>query len=295
MDPVPNIHRRPYVDPQSSGPEPSHGIASNPERSPLLLRPGSEDRPAVTAAPAAAPANQRRPAEERRDSHHPFTRRALCLSLVLGAAGSAMNTFFGLRTGSVTGYAIPFAFIAKAACASSPLTDAESAVVVTVAVTVATMPMVAASLGVVPALQFLARSREGGPIVLTAVRHLAWTQAIAYFPLFFAMLLRDQFLGQADLPFPSATAAAMTIDDKATATATAALPTRSSTRLMAESEAAATEAFLDRSEHVPDLPGRPQENPPVSRVTAFLIPVALSGFYVQSSPLSRDPQSHDGC
>jgi uncharacterized oligopeptide transporter (OPT) family protein len=106
------------------------------------------------------------------------------------------------------------AFIAKFVCAS--LTNAEGAVAITVTVTMATMPMVVASLGIIPALQFLTAPREDGLVILTAFRHVVWAQGIAYFLLFFAMPLRDQFLNQDDLPFPSATATAMIIDEKAT-------------------------------------------------------------------------------
>jgi len=80
----------------------------------------------------------------------------------------------------------------------------------------ATMPMVVASLGIIPALQFLTAPREDGLVILTAFRHVVWAQGIAYFLLFFAMPLRDQFLNQDDLPFPSTTATAMIIDEKAT-------------------------------------------------------------------------------
>jgi OPT oligopeptide transporter protein len=238
----------------------------NSEQTPLL-QPQSD-----------GPAHEQ-PAAESRTPHHPFTRRVLCLSLFLGVAGSAMNTFFGLRTGSITGYSIPFAFIAKSVCTS--LTNAESAVVVTVAVTMATMPMVVASLGVIPALQFLTAPREGGPVVLTAFRHLAWAQGIAYFPLFFAMPLRDQFLNQDDLPFPSATATAMTIDEKATRAALS-----KSCALSNDGFDTGSEAYPNRSEQVLDTQARPG-NVEASQVMTFFIPVALSGVYVRL-PLSPE-------
>jgi uncharacterized oligopeptide transporter (OPT) family protein len=193
-----------------------------------------------------------------------------------------MNTFFGLRTGSVTGYCIPFAFIAKSACTS--LTNAESAVVITVAVTIATMPMVVASLGVIPALQFLTGPGEDGPVVLTACRHIAWAQGIAYFALFFAMPLRDQFLSQADLPFPSATVTAMTIDEKATQATLSKLRAPSNDGFNTISE-----ANPNRLEHLPDTRVR-VENVEASRVMTFFIPVGLAGLYV-SLPLPRGTQT----
>jgi uncharacterized oligopeptide transporter (OPT) family protein len=123
-----------------------------------------------------------------------------------------MNTFFGLRTGSVTGYFIPWPSLQSL---SARLTNAQGAVAITVTVTMATMPMVVASLGIIPTLQFLTAPREDGLVILTAFRHVVWAQGIAYFLLFFAMPLRDQFLNQDNLPFPSATATAMIIDEKA--------------------------------------------------------------------------------
>lgn len=189
-----------------------------------------------------------------------------------------MNTFFGLRTGSVTGYAMPFAFIAKSACVS--LSDAESAVVITAAVTMATMPMVAGNLGVIPALQFLTGPKENGPVVLTAFDHVVWAQGLAYFPLFFAMLFRGQFLNQDDLPFPSATATATIIDEKATQTALSKPCTQANDGIDS-----ASEVYPNSSEHVPDTQVR-QANGELLRVMMFFIPVALSGVYV-SLPCPR--------
>jgi uncharacterized oligopeptide transporter (OPT) family protein len=262
------MYRRRSVDSQPPRQEPLHSVPSNSEQLPLL--PPESDRPA-----------HEQPAAEPR-SAHPFTRRAVCLSLFLGIAGSAMNTFFGLRTGSVTGYSIPFAFIAKSVCTS--LSNAESAVVITVAVTMATMPMVAASLGVIPALQFLAGPREDGPVVLTAFRHIAWAQGIAYFPLFFAMPLRDHFLKQDDLPFPSATATAMNIDEMATQAALSKPCAQSNDGFDTTSE-----AYPRRSEHVPETRGR-MGDVEVSRVMTFFIPVALSGVYVSLPLPSGQPK-----
>jgi uncharacterized oligopeptide transporter (OPT) family protein len=187
-----------------------------------------------------------------------------------------MNTFYGLRTGSVTGYSIPFAFIAKCVCKS--LTNSESAVVIAVAVTIATMPMVAANLGVIPALQFLTGPSKDGPVVLTTFRHIAWAQGISYFALFFAMLLRDQFLYQEDLPFPSAIATAMTIDQKATQAALSKSCTQSN-----DGGSVASERFPNRPENVSDN-RVPQGNVQGSRVMTFFIPVVLSGVYVSIPP-----------
>jgi hypothetical protein len=265
------MSQRRSVDSQPPDQEDSHSIPPNSERLPLL--PSQSDRPA-----------HEQPAAESRNPH-PFTRRALCLSLFLGIAGSAMNTFYGLRTGSVTGYSIPFAFIAKSVCTS--LTNLESAVVITVAVTMATMPMVAANLGVIPALQFLTGPSEGGPVVLTTFRHIVWTQGISCFVLLFAMLLRDQFLYQEDLPFPSAIATAMTIDEKATQAVLSKSCAQSN-----DGDSVASERYPNLSENVPDN-RVPQGNVKGSRVMTFFIPVALSGFYV-SIPLPKGTQTLRG-
>jgi hypothetical protein len=262
IDSVPKMHQRHSVDSQPLDQEHSHSIPSNSERSPLLLP--QSDRPA-----------HEQPAAESRNPH-PFTRRAICLSLFLGIAGSAMNTYYGLRTGSVTGYSIPFAFIAKFVCIS--LTNSESAVVIAVAVTMATMPMVVANLGVIPALQFLTGPSEGGPVVLTTFRHILWAQGISFFALFFAMILRHQFLYQADLPFPSAIATAMTIDKKATQAALSKSCTQSN-----DGDSVASERYPNRPENVPDN-RVPQGNVEGSRVMTFFIPVALSGVYVSIPP-----------
>jgi uncharacterized oligopeptide transporter (OPT) family protein len=262
MDSIANMDRRRSVD--------SHPLGQEPSPSASQRSPSASDRPAQEQTAAESP------------SPLPFTYRALCFSLLLGIIGSAMNTFFGLRTGSVTGYSIPFAFIVKFFCPS--LTNAESAVVITVAVTMATMPMVAASLGVIPALQFLTEPREGGPMVLTTFRHIIWAQAIAYFPLFFAMPLRDQFLNQDDLPFPSATATGMIIDEKATEAALSRSRVQSNDGFDTISD-----TQPNRSEHVPNTRVR-SGNVEASWVMTFFIPVALSGVYV-GLPLPRGTQT----
>jgi uncharacterized oligopeptide transporter (OPT) family protein len=259
------MYRRLAPDSQPPGEEAAHSIPANSEQSPLLSP--ERDRPA----------DQQPPPRSR--SLSPFSPRVLCLSLFLGIAGNAMNTFFGLRTGSVTGYSMPFAFIAKSACAS--LSNAESAVVITAAVTMATMPMVAASLGVIPALQFLTGPRENGPLVLTAFRHIVWAQGLAYFPLFFAQLLRSHFLTQDDLPFPSATATAMIIDEKAAQVALLKPCAQANDRFDNASEAHpnSLEQVQDNGLHLP--------NGDLLRVMMFFIPVALSGVYV-SLPSARE-------
>ena len=148
----------------------------------------------------------------------------------------------------------------------------------------ATMPMVVASLGIIPALQFLTAPREDGLVILTAFRHVVWAQGIAYFLLFFAMPLRDQFLCQEDLPFPSAIATAMTIDEKATQAALSKACAQSN-----DGGSVASERRPNRFENVPDN-GVPQENVEGSRAMTFFNSVALSGFYV-SIPLPKGTQT----
>jgi uncharacterized oligopeptide transporter (OPT) family protein len=262
MDSVPKMYQRHSVDSQPPDQEPLHSIPSTSEQLPLL--PPQSDGPA-----------HEQPAAKSRNPH-PFTFRAICLGLFLGIAGSAMNTFFGLRIGSVTGYSIPFAFIAKLVCPS--LTNSECAVVITVAVTMATMPMVAANIGVIPALQFLTGSGEDGPVVLTTIRHISWAQGIAYFGPFFAMLLRDQFLYQEDLPFPSAKATAKTIDKQA-ALSTSCVQSNNGSSV-------ASEGY---PENAPDN-RVPQGNMERPRVMTVFIPIVLSGVYV-SIPLPQGTQT----
>jgi uncharacterized oligopeptide transporter (OPT) family protein len=61
---------------------------------------------------------------------------------------------------------------------------------------------------VIPALEYLTNTQEGGPLRMPLPRLLLWALGISFFGLVFAILLRNKFVVNDKLPFPGAQATA---------------------------------------------------------------------------------------
>jgi uncharacterized oligopeptide transporter (OPT) family protein len=75
-----------------------------------------------------------------------------------------------------------------------PFSPVENVLVQTVAVAVGTMPLAAGLVGVIPALEKLLRSQEGGPLDLSLGKLIVWSIGVAFFGVFFAVPLRRQVI-----------------------------------------------------------------------------------------------------
>ena len=138
-----------------------------------------------------------------------FTRRAVCIGLVIGALICPTTLYFGLQTGHITGYPLATALISKCWCPS--LTIPENVVVVAVATTIAAMPMVTALVGIIPALMYLVEPEHGGTLQLSWFQLQVWSIGVCFFGPFLAMRLRQYFVVRQKLPFPLAEATVLAI------------------------------------------------------------------------------------
>lgn len=146
-----------------------------------------------------------------------FTPRATLVGLAIGIIICFSNTYFGLQTGWVSGMGMPSALIGFAYFKSVaryinyPFTPVENVLVTTVAGAVGTMPLGCGFVGIMPALNFLLKREENGPLVLGTGKLIIWAVGICFFGVVFAVPLRREVIIREKLKFPSGTATALVI------------------------------------------------------------------------------------
>lgn len=146
-----------------------------------------------------------------------FTLRGVLVGLVIGVVICFSNTYFGLQTGWVSGMAMPAALIgfayfkAIARWIDYPFTPVENVLVQTVAGAVGTMPLGCGFVGVMPALNFLMKREENGPLVLSTWKLIIWAVGLCFFGVVIAVPLRREVIIREKLRFPSGTATALMI------------------------------------------------------------------------------------
>ena len=172
----------------------------------------------TTATPEARRRSQsRKILADQPDQDQNFTIRGTLVGLVIGVIICFSNTYFGLQTGWISGMAMPSALIGFAYFKSVakylelPFTPVENVLVTTVAGAVGTMPLGCGFVGVMPALNFLLRSDENGPLVLGTGKLIIWAVGICFFGVVFAVPLRREVIIREKLKFPSGTATALVI------------------------------------------------------------------------------------
>ena len=154
---------------------------------------------------------------ERASSDSNFTIRGVVVGACIGIIICFSNTYFGLQTGWISGMPMPSALIGYAyfktvaRYLSYPFTPVENVLVQTVAGAVGTMPLGAGFVGVIPALNFLLKSSEQGPLSISLWRLILWAVGICFFGVFIAVPLRKEVLIREKLKFPSGTATALMI------------------------------------------------------------------------------------
>ena len=184
--------------------------------------PGEIDQPTSNNENAAVQqARQRGPTRqflaEQADKEQNFTIRGTLVGLAIGLVICFSNTYFGLQTGWISGMAMPsaligFAFFKMVArWIDYPFTPVENVLVTTVAGAVGTMPLGCGFVGVLPALNFLLRPEENGPLVLGLGKMILWAIGVCFFGVVFAVPLRREVIIREKLKFPSGTATALII------------------------------------------------------------------------------------
>ena len=154
---------------------------------------------------------------EQADQRQNFTFRGISIGLMIGVIICFSNTYFGLQTGWVSGMTMPAALLGHAffksirRCISVPFTPVENVLVQTVAGAVGTMPLGCGFVGVMPALEFLLKPEENGPLRLSTGKLIVWALGISFFGVVFAVPLRKEVIIREKLKFPSGTATALMI------------------------------------------------------------------------------------
>lgn len=177
-----------------------------------------ESHEATMTTPGARRRSQSRKfLAEQADQDQNFTIRGTLVGLVIGVIICFSNTYFGLQTGWISGMAMPSALIGFAYFKSVAryldlsFTPVENVLVTTVAGAVGTMPLGCGFVGVIPALNFLLKSDENGPLVLGTGKLIIWAVGICFFGVVFAVPLRREVIIREKLKFPSGTATALVI------------------------------------------------------------------------------------
>lgn len=146
-----------------------------------------------------------------------FTLRGVLVGLAIGVVICFSNMYFGLQTGWVSSMSMPSALIGFAyfktvsRLIAFPFTPVENVLVQSVAGSVGTMPLGCGFVGVIPALDYLLKPEEGGPLRLSTWMLVVWAVGIAFFGVVFAVPLRREVIIREKLKFPSGTATALMI------------------------------------------------------------------------------------
>lgn len=153
----------------------------------------------------------------RTDEPQNFTLRGILVGLAIGVVICFSNMYFGLQTGWVSGMAMPSALIGfayfktVAGYIAFPFTPVENVLVQSVAGSVGTMPLGCGFVGVIPALNYLLKPEENGPLDISLWRLIIWAVGICFFGVVFAVPLRKEVIIREKLKFPSGTATALMI------------------------------------------------------------------------------------
>jgi uncharacterized oligopeptide transporter (OPT) family protein len=159
-----------------------------------------------------------------------FTVRGIAVGLGVGLIICFSNMYFGLQAGWVSSMSMPssligFAFFKTfARHLDLPFTPVENVLVQTVAGSMGTMPLGCGFVGIMPALNYMLKPEEQGPLVLSLWKLILWALGLCFFGVVFAVPLRRQVILREKLKFPSGTATALMIGVLHGTEATADMP-----------------------------------------------------------------------
>ncbi|KAI1381564.1 OPT superfamily oligopeptide transporter [Hypoxylon crocopeplum] len=146
-----------------------------------------------------------------------FTLRGVAAGLVVGLVICFSNMYFGLQTGWISMMTMPSSllgfgiFKALSRHLTFPFSPVENVLVQSVAGGMAIMPLGCGFVGVLPAMEYLLKSSEQGPINLSIWKLIIWSLGLCYFGVVFAVPLRRQVIIREKLKFPSGFSTAVLI------------------------------------------------------------------------------------
>ena len=212
-----------------------------------------------------------------------FTVRGVLVGLGVGLIICFSNMYFGLQTGWVSSMAMPASLIGFAFFKTLskhldlPFTPVENVLVQTVAGSMGTMPLGCGFVGVMPALNYMLKPEDQGPVFLSLWKLVLWAVGLCFFGVVFAVPLRRQVIIREKLKFPSGTATALMIGVLHGKEATADGPITSQRSrdpaagvVGVDGEDEADEEELNRSR---------QQSNWISNVKLLVVSFAISGLY----------------
>lgn len=147
-----------------------------------------------------------------------ITLRATIAGLLIGSVVLVSNFQFGLQTGWVSMMSLPsallgFTFFKAITPLHKHFSDVENVYIQSLAVAVGTGPLAYGLVGIIPAIEkFLTPDEaQGRSFNLSLVQLMVWSTGLAFFGVFFAVLLRKQVIIKEKLAFPSGSATATLI------------------------------------------------------------------------------------
>jgi OPT family oligopeptide transporter len=173
--------------------------------------------PNMPTRSASQPSRARKYLADQASQPQNFTLRGVLAGLAIGVVICFSNMYFGLQTGWVSSMSMPSALIGfayfkvVARTLKLPFTPVENVLVQSVAGSVGTMPLGCGFVGVVPALNYLLKPEEGGPLDISLWKLIIWSVGICFFGVVFAVPLRKEMIIRERLKFPSGTATALLI------------------------------------------------------------------------------------
>ncbi|KAL3421054.1 OPT oligopeptide transporter [Phlyctema vagabunda] len=222
-----------------------------------------------------------------------FSLRGILVGLGVGLIMCFSNMYFGLQTGWVSTMSMPSSLIGFAFFRTLskhldlPFTPVENVLVQTVAGAMGTMPLGCGFVGVMPALNYMLKPEESGPLFLSLWKLILWSLGLCFFGVVFAVPLRRQVIIREKLKFPSGTATALMIGvlhGKEIMTDDSDRPRKSSS----SSEAIGRDTSLlpaqsdngsDDEEDVERDEGKDHSSSWKAKVRLLVISFAISGFY----------------
>ncbi|KAL2265616.1 hypothetical protein VTJ83DRAFT_6716 [Remersonia thermophila] len=147
-----------------------------------------------------------------------FTLRGVLVGLAVGTVICFSNMYFGLQTGWVSTMSMPASLMGfgifrllRSHLGDLPFSPVENVLVQTVAGSMAIMPLGCGFVGVLPAMNYLLKPEEQGPIRLGLPALIIWSLGLCYFGVVFAVPLRRQVLIRERLRFPTGFSTAVLI------------------------------------------------------------------------------------
>ncbi|KAL7624319.1 OPT superfamily [Parahypoxylon ruwenzoriense] len=146
-----------------------------------------------------------------------FTFRGVAVGLLVGLIICFSNMYFGLQTGWVSMMTMPASllgfgiFKTLSRHLTFPFSPVENVLVQSVAGGMAIMPLGCGFVGVMPAMEYLLKPSEQGPISLSMWKLIIWSLGLCYFGVVFAVPLRRQVIIREQLKFPSGFSTAVLI------------------------------------------------------------------------------------